>query len=233
MVIFIRPTIHHTNMSLYDAAYAGDLTRVMQLVEQGADKNDVNVPFEVTALYIAAERGHLAVVRYLVEQKADMEQDDEFGWTPLFTASVRGHLEVVRYLLEQGANRDKINNCGLTSLHFAAGYGHLEITKLLMVYGADLNARDHRGHLPIDVTIVEEIKQAIRDEPRRRMDEAPGKRATVHDRHCYATAASASTQQENEEVEEVEQDNMQPAEDGEGADEDPDSELSSDEEDSN
>ena len=69
-----------------------------------------------------------------------------------------------------------------------------------MVYGADLNARDDYGHLPIDVGVSEVIKQAIRDEPRRRMDEAPGKRATEQDRHPNAAATSASAQQEDKEA---------------------------------
>ena len=72
----------------------------------------------------------------------------------------------------------------------------------------------------------EEIKQAIRDEPRRRLDHGH-KRATEQDRHPNA-ATSASAQQE-EEGKEEEQANKQPAEAGEVADEDQDSEPSSDE----
>ena len=100
---------------------------------------------------------------------------------------------------------------------------------LLMSYGADLNAGNSEGLLPIDVAETEAIKQAIRDEPRRRMDEAPGKRATEQDRH-----PNAATQQEDDDEEE-EQTNKRPrleggeAEEGVVADEDQDSEPSSDE----
>jgi len=179
------------------------------------------------------------MVRYLVEQGADMEKADRDGWTPLMTASWCGHFETVRYLLEQRANRDKANNSGNTSLHYAAAYaGHLEIAKLLMIYGADLNARTDYGHLPIDRAINEEIKQAIRDEPRRRMDHGH-KRATEQDRHPN-TATSASAQQEEEDEEEDEQSNKKPrldegeaeeAEEEKVAEEDEDSEPSSDEDD--
>ena len=51
--------------------------------------------------------------------------------------------------------------------------------------------------MPIDDADDEEIKQAIRDEPRRRMDEAPGKRATEQDRH-----PNVATQQDEQEEEE-------------------------------
>ena len=129
-------------------------------------------------------------------------------------------------------NRDKANINGWTPLHLAANSGHLETAKLLMVYGADLNARNNSGELPIDMTEDEEIKQAIRDEPRRRLDEAPGKRATEQDRHPNA-ATSASAQQDDE-GEEQSNNKKQPAEgeaqEGKVADEDQDSEPSSDEE---
>ena len=220
--------------ALFDAAALGDLERVQMLVGGGADK-DATVSHGWTPLYAASCNGHLAVVRYLVEQGADMEKASSgSGWTPIIVASCWGRLEVVRYLLEQGANRDKADNHGYTSLHFAALNGHLETAKLLMVYGADLNARDRYGNLPIDVAHNEEMRQAIRDEPERRWDQQPRKRCIEQDQHPHA-ATSASAQQEDDDEEEEEQSNKkQPAEgeaeEGEVADEDQDSEPSSDEE---
>ena len=209
------------------------------LVEQGADKEEKVDRGGYTPLYVASQNGHLDVVRYLVEQGADMENVSGLGkWTALMTASCFGREDVVRYLLEQGANRDKkASTDGRTSLHLAAKYRHLDIAKLLMVYGADLNARSNNGHLPIDVADTEEIKQAIRDEPRRRMDDAPGKRATYQDRHPNAATSAATLQEDNEgEEEEVEPRNKKPrlneraeAEEGKVAEEDEDSEPSSDE----
>ena len=62
--------------------------------------------------------------------------------------------------------------------------------------GADLNARSNGGTLPNDIAATEAFKQAIRDEPRRRMDHGH-KRATEQDRHPNAaTSASASAQQD-------------------------------------
>ena len=140
----------------------------------------------------------------------------------------------MRYLLEQGVNRDKANINGWTPLHLAANSGHLETAKLLMVYGADLNARNIDGALPIDMgwNNTEEIRQAIRDEPRRRWDQQPRKRCIEEDRHPNA-AISASAQQEDDEEEEQsnkKQPTEEEAEEGEVADEDQDSEPSSDEE---
>ena len=220
---------------LYDAAEQGNLKRVTLLVEQGVDKNQTGGCERETALFIAAWNNYLPVVRYLVEQGADMETPNINGDTPLICVSNRGCPEVVRYLLEQGADRDKTatSSDGWTSLHCAAYNDDLETAKLLMVYGADLNATNNSGEMPIDMARTEEMKQAIRDEPRRRMDHGH-KRATEQDRHPNA-ATSASTQQDDEEIEE-EQYNKKPrldegeeAEVGEIAEEDEDSEPSDEE----
>ena len=218
---------------LFDAAEAGNLERVRLLLEQGVDKNQIGGLWKETAIGIAASNGYLDIVQCLVEQGADVEKTDKDGNTPIIDASHNGHLRVVCYLLEQGANREKAGNGGWTSLHHAAAQGHLEITKLLMVYGADLNARTNYDELPIDVARNEEIKQAIRDEPRRRMDEAPGKRATEQDRHPNA-ATSASAQQTDEDGDDDEPSIKKPrldegAEEGKVVEEDEDSEPSDEE----
>ena len=217
---------------LYDAARTGDLKRVTLLVGQGVDKNQVGGPYGQTALGIAAELDHLTVVQYLVDQGADTEKANINSNTPLIYASNQGHVEVVRYLLEQGANRDKVDNRGLTSLHHAAANNYLETAKLLMAYGADLNARSLSGHLPTDHILSSEMRQAFRDEPRRRMDHGH-KRASEQDQHPNA-AVSASGYQEGEAGEE--QSNKKPrldevaeAEETKIAEEDEDSEPSDDE----
>ena len=157
----------------YDAAKSGNLEQVILLVEQGVDKNQVGGKFGDTASSAAAENNCLAVVQYLVEQGADTEIADVMGWTPLIDASRHGHLEVAKCLLEHGAHTDKATEHGMTSLHYAAMFGHLEIAKLLMNYGADLNAKNNGGNMPIEMGYRnnEEIKQAIRDESKRRMDD--------------------------------------------------------------
>ena len=215
---------------LYHAAEGGDLERVHVLVvEQEADKDKVDI-WGRTPLYIASRNGHLEVVRYLVEQGADMDKADCIVLTPLIVATFCGHLEVVRYLLEQGADRDKADTQGTTSLHYAAEQGHLKIAKLLMAYGADLNARTKDGQLPIDMGRHnnKEIKQAIRDEPERRWDQQPRKRCIEQDQHP-TSAASASAQQEDDDEQIIKLPAEGEAEEGKMADEDQDSEPSSDE----
>ena len=183
-------------MNLHGAVEKGNLERVRFLVERGADKDKGN-HHGFTPLYITSYYGHLEVVQYLVEQGASLDKATNGGWTPLSGAACRGHLEVVRYLLEQGADRDKAGNDGWTPLHFATEYNRLEIATLLMSYGADLNARTSDDRLPIDVARTEEMKHAICDEPRRRMDHGH-KRATEQDRHPNTVTTAAHHENEEE-----------------------------------
>ena len=79
-----------------------------------------------------------------------------------------------------------------------------------MAYGADLHTVDSWGELPID--FAEEMKQAILDEPRRRMDHG-FKRATEQSHQKFVEGEMHLFGEETVD-----------------ADEDQDSELSSDEE---
>ena len=81
----------------------------------------------------------------------------------------------------------------------------------------DLNARTPEldgGRLPIDMFgATEEIKQAIRNEPRRRLDHGH-KRATEQGRHPDAAASASANQEVGEEEE---QDIKQAAGEGGGS----------------
>ena len=125
--------------------------------------------------------------------------------TPLIVGILQENVDIVRYLLEQGADVNKVDDeFGWSPLHFSARFNvHDEsIAMLLMSYGADLNATTNiTCYLPLDFAYSEAMKQAIRDEPRRRMDHGY-KRATEQDRHPNA-AATALAQQEEEGEEEM------------------------------
>ena len=188
------------NMNLYDAARYGDADRVRFLHQQGAAHDTVDSD-GLTPLWWASSNGHLDMVTNVVEQGSSLEAaDNPTGTTMLGNATRSGRLATVRYLLEQGADRDKGDIDGYTPLHWAAISGQLEIAMLLMRYGADLNAMNDSGESPIDLAVRfgnEDIRQSILDEPRRRMDEAPGKRATEQDRQ-----PDAATQHLDEEEQE-------------------------------
>jgi len=160
------------------ATVADDLTTVKTLLEQGIIDDNKTADLGRTAMWYAAFQGHVEILQLLIEYGSDMEMADLYGRSPLFMASIKGHIDIVRHLLEQGANRDTTCNIGWTPLHNAAEHNHLETAMLLMVYGANLNLKTtHGNNLPIDYAHTTEMIEAIRDEPRRRMDHGY-KRAT-------------------------------------------------------
>ena len=134
-------------LELFIAAAHGDLTKVEQLLKQGADKDK---PFQgSTPLYIAAQNGHLPVVRYLAEQGADKGKTDNNDISPLYAAIEKGHLGVVRCLVEQGVDKDKANKFGATPLFQAVLEHRLDVVKLLVELGADVDKTDNDGHSPL------------------------------------------------------------------------------------
>ena len=212
------------------ASLYGHLDVVQYLVEQGASLDKADNHGWTPLHYAAARNGRLKIVRYLLEQGADRDKANNNGYTPLHTAAFYGHLEIVRYLLEQGADRDKADNTGWTPLHNAALEGYLETALLLMSYGANLNAKTNDGQLPIAFARTEEMKQAIRDEPRRRMDHGL-KRATEQDRHSNAATGTHEKEEGDQGITIKNTEIEIEIEDGKVASEDEESEPSDDEED--
>lgn len=152
--------------ALLFAADKGYTEIVKYLVQHGADKNKVN-DNGASPLLIAAARGRLGIVQYLIEQGADLNKVQNDGTAPLLAAAWNDHLSVVKYLVQQGVDPNKANNKGWTPLMFAAQNGHLEIVEFLVENGADTLLQDNHGDTAEKLAVAEEIKQYLRDYPRK------------------------------------------------------------------
>src|ERR1044072_5641691 len=99
----VRTKAASRNWDLHEAAKAGDLNKVKQLLQQGANVNaqDINGS---TPLHLAADFGYLEIVRELIMHGANIEmRGGILNSTPLHDAAFSGHLNVVRELLNRGA----------------------------------------------------------------------------------------------------------------------------------
>jgi ankyrin repeat protein len=74
---------------IHDTAEAGDLAKVRQLLEQGADVNTRD-ELQLTPLHWAAIYGKTEVAKLLIEKGADVNARDKNQRTPLHDAAMTG-----------------------------------------------------------------------------------------------------------------------------------------------
>jgi ankyrin repeat protein len=145
---------------IFQASKKGDLARVKELVEAGAD---LNAKFRGgdTALVNASQSGHLDIVKYLVEKGANVNVKNGSGLTPTAMGILSLHLEIVKYLIEKGANVNQKNALGGTLLMTAAYVDRPEIVKYLIEKGADIDAKNKKGDTACYLAKSPELKALL------------------------------------------------------------------------
>lgn len=126
--------IERLNQELFYAANMGDLAKVQDVLEQGANVH----AGDDRALFLATDKGFADIVRFLLlelpqERRADIHaRNDQALWR----AAVGGHLEIVRILARCGANVKAKDSIAFSA---AAGTGNLAILEFLLDHGADIH----------------------------------------------------------------------------------------------
>jgi uncharacterized protein len=134
-------------LELHEAAAAGDLPRVTQLVEANLSLARSFSPDGFPILGLAAAFGNFDVTKYLHTRGGDINavSTNGSGYTALTGAVASGHAEIAKWLLENGADANYSYANGYRPLLTAAANGHLEILKALIAHGADLLAKTGDG----------------------------------------------------------------------------------------
>jgi bla regulator protein blaR1 len=158
--------------ALVEAADAGRLQEVRELLDEGANVNAM-VDGDGSPLIAAAREGHLELVTLLLDRGADVNLAVTGDGAPLIMAAREGHLAIVLLLLDRGADVDQIVPGDENALMQASGEGHLEVVKLLVARGASVNARvqvqrryeavgvDERGRRRVSFSTQEEWRTAL------------------------------------------------------------------------
>jgi hypothetical protein len=135
---------------LAKAASAGDAARLRQLLETGADPDDM-AQTGLTPLMYAARAGHVPVVLELVRHGARPDLTDKAmtGWTALIHAIHKGQNAAALALLEGGAHPDVRVGHGATALLYAAAYGNTPVVRALLARGADPHVGADGGATPL------------------------------------------------------------------------------------
>ena len=123
------------SQSLLQAAAAGDLARVRELLAAGADVNATDAqgwgPLMKAVYNPDLDRGFPDVVRALIAAGANVEAPITYGIRPLMLAAGYGETAVVAVLLEAGADVLARNDGGLTALMMVKEKFYVDTINLL------------------------------------------------------------------------------------------------------
>ena len=108
------------DVALVEASRNGNLIKVEELLQAGADVNYS----DGRALVDAAREGHLDIVDRLIRAGADVNLGWESGFTPIASAAYGGYLNVVQKLLAEGANPFQLTYDGFDDALDYARIGH-------------------------------------------------------------------------------------------------------------
>jgi hypothetical protein len=146
-IICIHDYRDEMNDGLHNCAAAGDLERIKQLVEGGANIDELDTDGQ-TALSWACYEGYYDIVVYLAEHGANVAFADSSGTTALHLACTEGNLPTVKFLLEHGANITERDSEGMTALLCAARNGSLQVVQHLLSSegGASITETDNAGN---------------------------------------------------------------------------------------
>jgi ankyrin repeat protein len=144
------------NLNVFEAAAAGDVARVRELVGGDPAQTNGTSPDGYSALGLAAFFKRRDVVRYLLESGADPRPASRNGgFTPLHSAVATdagaSDLEIVRMLLDKGADPNARSQSGSTPLHTVAFTGDRASLELLLSHGADPVVKNQEGKTSADI----------------------------------------------------------------------------------
>tara|TARA_R110002095_G_scaffold128661_1_gene111447 strand:+ start:1669 stop:2157 length:489 start_codon:yes stop_codon:yes gene_type:complete len=91
------------NSKVLEAANAGNIEDMEELLKKGADinaKNNINF----TPLHMAVYNENLNMIKFLLNNGADVNSKDKSNQTPLHMAAYMNNFDIVALLLHNGAN---------------------------------------------------------------------------------------------------------------------------------
>jgi len=146
---------------LVEAAERNDKSYLQKAITNGVDINSHNSN-GATILMAAAIKGHSELVTYLLDRDANPNILNNQGIGPLYAACMFGYTDIASNLLKKGANPNvRINTPNATPLFAAVLNYRKEIVKLLLKNGAELNIKNSKGQIVIEVADDKEINEIL------------------------------------------------------------------------
>lgn len=134
-------------LNVFEAAAAGQLERLVTLLDKEPAQLDAFSADGFTPLGLASFFGHIEIVKALLDRKApvNLPSNNAQRVMPLHSAVAGRHFEIAEALLAQGAEVNAVQQDGFTPLFGAAQNGQLEMVELLLRHGADIKATNREG----------------------------------------------------------------------------------------
>lgn len=149
---------------LHRAARSGDLARVRELLEAGADINEPLASDGRTALMEAARFGRGKVTAYLIEKGAALDVRRRTGGeTALIFCVLQNKNAEAKLLVSKGADVNIQDDKGNTALHYAVKYDKPGLVQFLKKHGARTDIANAEGKT---VAKMEEEIAALEEEER-------------------------------------------------------------------
>jgi len=134
---------------LMQALHAGDVAKLQQVLEDGANPNhplpDGSLPLAWAA---DSQSPELVIALLTAGAKPDAKTTLE-NFSPLVTACQRGEPAVVVALLDAGANVKRATATGITPLALCAGNSSPDVVARMLKMGAKADAADDTGQTPL------------------------------------------------------------------------------------
>ena len=145
---------------LHDAAAAGNVEQIQELIAAGADI-DERAGRRGTPLMFAISKGQHDAAVALIAAGADVDRKTRSG-TALHIAALKDDQAMIDALAGAGADIEVASSDGLTPLHFAASVGKVKAAQALVALGANVLAKGFEGQTPLGLAYVDG-HDALRD----------------------------------------------------------------------
>nr|XP_049705446.1 ankyrin-2 isoform X4 [Helicoverpa armigera] len=142
------------------AARAGQIEKIISLLEQGVDINVSNAN-GLNAIHLASKDGHVEVVRELLQRGAAIDAATKKGNTALHIASLAGQEAVVKLLVQTSAQVNIQSQNGFTPLYMAAQENHDGVVKFLLANGANQSLATEDGFTPLAVAMQQGHEKVV------------------------------------------------------------------------
>uniref|UniRef100_A0A8C1BTR0 Ankyrin repeat domain 28b n=1 Tax=Cyprinus carpio carpio TaxID=630221 RepID=A0A8C1BTR0_CYPCA len=150
------------NTPLHVACYNGQDVVVNELIECGANVNQVNEKGFAPLHFTAASRHGALCLELLVGNGADVNIKSKDGKTPLHMTAIHGRFSRSQAIIQNGAEIDCEDKNGNTPLHIAARYGHELLINTLITNGADTAKRGVHGMFPLHLAALSGFSDCCR-----------------------------------------------------------------------